>query len=485
MPYQDTRRLRPRDVARGDRNSLFDPEIPGEDRGSILHGRGAPLASDRGSIHGRGGEMATIPTAHGRGSPLVRAPTDRRASLIPDGVEAALPASGVQATLVPLGRGDHVPDDRGTGGRDDFVPADRGREPPPSSIVPVNEPPPVGPPAGTGQPPPPPEDPSKAALLPNPTPTLWNVTGEELVENRMADLFDSGSPVLQAWQEATRRMHARYGGQNSLMANQAAFAGLAEIAFQIASTDAATIARSREFNAAMANQYGLAAQTFRHNAMLSEQNFRQAQIIQREALNAELARTRMQVSAQMAAINADMTIAREGFAHQIEMAGVNFGYAESLMGTEYGLMMGRDTNLADLEARNTLFSQTTQADLNLRNESYLAEQGYQHNLGTMYYGAELQDWRADQDFQRQRTLNYDEYRIRMAGDAASLITNLRIQPGMSDAVVAAGVNDLYGVWNSVGLIGDGYYLNGMSNDDSYPDYFTYPPYQRGRTGGGG
>ncbi len=304
-----------------------------------------------------------------------------------------------------------------------------------------------------------------------PGPTFWQITGEELVENRMADLFDSGNPVLQAWQEKTRRAASRYGGQNSLMQQQAAVAGLAEMAFNIASADAQTIARSREFNAAMANQYGLAQQAFVYNALLSDQNYRQAITIQREQLQTQLAIARMQVGAELAGIRANMTIAREQMDHATDMAWLNHGFALEMMGSEYELMMGRDVLQADLNLRN----QTTLSDQSFTQQWMLNEQGQGFNLQNMFYGAQLAEWQNSQNFRRQRVLNYDQYRVDLALAGANMITNLGIQEGMSSSVINARLSDWFGVMENMGLAGDSFYLNGQSSNGGGYDYFTFPP----------
>lgn len=118
--------------------------------------------------------------------------------------------------------------------------------------------------------------------------TMWDVTPEQTVQGQFEDLYDRDSPIFELARQRAIRQHLASGGQNSAMA-----AGFGEIAamdkaFQIAQADAATYARSAEFNAAMANQYSLAEQRFIHNALLSEQAFDQAKVLQTQRIAAQL-----------------------------------------------------------------------------------------------------------------------------------------------------------------------------------------------------
>ena len=117
--------------------------------------------------------------------------------------------------------------------------------------------------------------------------TMWDVTPEQTVAGQFEDLYDRDSPIFERARQRAIRQHLASGGQNSAMA-----AGFGEVAamdkvFEIAKQDAMTYARSAEFNAAMANQYSLAEQRFIHNALLSEQNFQQAKILQTQRIQAQ------------------------------------------------------------------------------------------------------------------------------------------------------------------------------------------------------
>jgi hypothetical protein len=98
------------------------------------------------------------------------------------------------------------------------------------------------------------------------------------------------------------------------MAQTAAYKGVVDMAFQIASQDAATYARSAEFNASTANQFALSNLQFMQNALLSTQNYQQAQVLQAQQIQGNLQSVSMQVAGQIAAtkISAAATVSAAG-----------------------------------------------------------------------------------------------------------------------------------------------------------------------------
>lgn len=88
---------------------------------------------------------------------------------------------------------------------------------------------------------------------PQPAASLWDVDGDQLVENRMAGLLQRGNPLLErARTQALQQANAR-GIINSTMAGEAATAGMLDAARSIASQDANTFASSGQFNASAKN----------------------------------------------------------------------------------------------------------------------------------------------------------------------------------------------------------------------------------------
>ncbi len=121
----------------------------------------------------------------------------------------------------------------------------------------------------------------------DPEMTPWDVTDEQTVMGQLTKNYDRDSPFFEAARQKGIRAHLASGGQNSAMAG--AFGELAamDTAFKVSFADAATYARSAEFNAAMANQFSLAEQQFVHNAVLSDQNFQQARELQTQRTAAQ------------------------------------------------------------------------------------------------------------------------------------------------------------------------------------------------------
>lgn len=333
--------------------------------------------------------------------------------------------------------------------------------------------------------------------VPNvPGPTFWDVTGDELVEDRLAGLFEAGSPVLEAYQNATERAHLAAGGQNSLMARQAGVAALSQMAFNIASQDAQTIARSREFNAAMSNQFGLAQQTFIYNALLSDQNFRQGMEMQRAQLAAQAniqasaaaAASRAQTSAQ----NHQMAMAREAMQHSLDMANLQHGQALEIMGAEYGLMMDRDTLNADLNLRNqytlneqgfgqqyalndqSFLQQYTLNDQGFRHNSSLQSQANQEQMQRMGYEAQLGEWRNSIDFSRQLALMLPQTQTNLLGMWTEGYTNIAANGGTPEAR-AAFTQDFQNMVGAQSGLSTSFFTNGANPYVTNYAYFPPPP----------
>lgn len=141
-----------------------------------------------------------------------------------------------------------------------------------------------------------------------PQATEWDVTPEQLTQTHFTNIMEKDSPAFDVIREQIKRGHAASGGQNSLMAERSATMAVADVAFQMASQDAATFARSAEFNAAMKNQFGLASQAFMHNALLNEQNFRQGVMMLREQHAATLEQIEADLAARVAQMGAQQAI---------------------------------------------------------------------------------------------------------------------------------------------------------------------------------
>ena len=132
----------------------------------------------------------------------------------------------------------------------------------------------------------------------------WDVTSEQTVAGQFASIMDSDNPAFQVVAEQVRRAAAANGQQNSAMANRGMAMAVAQVGFQIAAQDAATFARSAEFNATMANQFGLAQQEFMNQALLSDQNYSQGLMMLRESHKANVELADQQLRGQLAVVGA-------------------------------------------------------------------------------------------------------------------------------------------------------------------------------------
>lgn len=157
----------------------------------------------------------------------------------------------------------------------------------------------------------------------------WEVTDEQTVQGQMNQIVGnmSSNPVYQSLAASLERAQAAHGGENSLMAETAAYNGVVNLAFQVASADAATYARSAEFNASTANQFNLSNRQFMQQALLSTQNYQQSQVLQQQQIQGNLQSVSMQIAGQLRATeigaNAQVASAQIGAAAQVRSAGIS------------------------------------------------------------------------------------------------------------------------------------------------------------------
>lgn len=256
-----------------------------------------------------------------------------------------------------------------------------------------------------------------------PAPTSWDVTSEQTVAGQFASIMDSDNPVFKIVQEQILRQHAAQGGQNSLMAARSAAMAVADVGFKIAAQDAATFARSAEFNAAMSNQFGLAEQQFLHNAMLSEQNFNQGVLMLRE-----------QHMANLDQINADL-------ASRMRLMGLEANINLQLEGF-------RQTNILqqiDSNFRNNM--ETMQAQFEYNWET--AEQAQGQALERMDRETSNELYRNEAQFSWQQQLNY----LSEVGQNSRMLLNaigqIGSNPNITAAQASAAVQDVLRQYNAV------------------------------------
>jgi len=201
--------------------------------------------------------------------------------------------------------------------------------------------------------------PSFISELPEDKPqaTEWNVDKNQTVQGQFTDIMKSDSPVFKQVREQVVREHAARGGQNSLMAARSAEMAVAEVGFKIASQDAATFARSGEFNAAMKNQFGLAEQQFMHNALLSEQNFKQGVMMLREQQMADLEKINADMKSRLNLMGAQgvIDLNLESAKHMNVLSQMDKAYGQNMESLK--LQQSQALERMDRESSNSLYQE--------------------------------------------------------------------------------------------------------------------------------
>jgi hypothetical protein len=263
----------------------------------------------------------------------------------------------------------------------------------------------------------------------DPTMTPWEVTREQTVAGQLEDLYDRDSPFFEQARQRAIRQSLSGGGQNSAMAG--AFGELAamDTAFKVGFADAATYARSAEFNAAMKNQFSLAEQQFIHNAILSDQSFRQAASLQTQRIAGQFEAIKLDYQGQSAIMDKQL---------------------------------------------DHWFSQ--------------AAQTYEYNLGQMYAQAGLMEGQAGRDFSRTMVLNGMTAMTNFYSNIMGQVMSQANQPGMTPEQSAAAMREgmawanqqfglmqsFWGAWGSGGPASDASWL-GASSNQLAANWWSFPP----------
>lgn len=142
-------------------------------------------------------------------------------------------------------------------------------------------------------------------------PTPWVVTPDQTVAGQYASLMQAGNPAIQAAEQTTLRANAQSGGNNSLMAQNAASLAGSQVALTIATADAQTQAQAGQFNAAAANTFATQQDAFVQNAALSQQNFQQGVAMLKDQTTQSIDQlyAQVQASAATASVNIKTTLA--------------------------------------------------------------------------------------------------------------------------------------------------------------------------------
>lgn len=172
--------------------------------------------------------------------------------------------------------------------------------------------------------------------------TEWTVEDEQTVKGQLDQLYKEGSPFMDIARERAMRQAQAQGGQNSAMA--AGFGEMAALdtAFKVAFEDAKTYAQSAQFNAMMSNQYSLAEQRFNHNALLSDQNYKQAVGLQTQRIAGQLEAIRMDFEGRAGLMDKELGQWFAKAAKQMEYTLQQMAYGAQLDITKLGVAHGYD-----------------------------------------------------------------------------------------------------------------------------------------------
>jgi hypothetical protein len=323
-------------------------------------------------------------------------------------------------------------------------------------------------------------------------PQKWDVTSEQTVQGQMKQLTTNlqSNPVYQSLAEEMKRVNAAAGGGNSLMAESAAYDKVIGLAFNIASSDAATYAKSAEFNATMANQFGLAKNNFVYQALLSDQNYAQSQVLQSNQIKGNLDSMDRQISGQLEStkIAGKAQIKAAQAQAGAMVASANIQADASMKNAELGAKT--QLQLGDQNRQNTLDT------LKISHESRMAEIGYQgdYDMNKLMASGAM-------DFDKQAAFDQDQlvksvtindqigYNNNLTAGMTA-IQQMFMQPGITPEQAARYINTITtmtktdnelllaktnAITASIGTSGTGT-AGGMKFDPSkYADYVTYKP----------
>lgn len=204
-----------------------------------------------------------------------------------------------------------------------------------------------------------------------------DVQGNETVSQQLNQLTSQNSPYIQQ-----HRQQAMAGANARGMANTGLAAALSQraaigAALPIAQQDAATYLQTASEN----------------QRWLNERANNRDQLAASQA-SARGARAAAERQAEIDARNR-LQLQRENLAYQGEQAG---------LGRLHDFGMGQFGLGADL----------TRMDAGYGYDLGRMGAGYEYDLGRMGYGAQIGDWSADRDFQRQRQFQNDQFRYNIA-----------------------------------------------------------------------
>jgi hypothetical protein len=273
--------------------------------------------------------------------------------------------------------------------------------------------------------------------------TDWDVTKEQTVQGQMETLTKdlANNPVYQSIADAMRRSAAAAGGGNSLMAESAAYDKVIGLAFNIATSDAATYAKSAEFNASMKNQFSLANNNFVYQALLSDQNYAQSQVLQSEQIKGNIDSVDRQIAGQLESTKiagkAQVMAAQAQAGGMVASANIQADAStkNAALAAKTQLQMG------ELERRNMLDA----AEISHEGRMQELQYGAESDLGKMAFGATIDkdayQYKADDTFVKQTLLFDRQDTSTDLTNMASRLHDAQMQPGITPAQLARYTQD--------------------------------------------
>lgn len=312
-----------------------------------------------------------------------------------------------------------------------------------------------------------------------PTATNWNVTPEQTVQGQMDQLTKNigTNPVYQSLAAQLTRASAAQGNQNSLMAETAAYNQVVGLAYNVASQDAATYAKSAEFNATMANQFGLAQQQFMHTALLSDQNYKQSQVLQSEQINGNLQSVSMQIAGQIkstsiaasaqraaAGISANASIQNAKLASETSLKEAAMQQQTTLDGLQIGFqnqwMLSEQAQGHQLQQMGQQFVYQGQLQSNISSQNFM-----QGMVGTQYQD-EFNNAMNTKQFGQQMTLNAQADFNANLRQLSQNIAMIGATPGLTAEQQANAISTITNIFKQNQSMSSSFYgssTNGIAN----------------------
>lgn len=285
----------------------------------------------------------------------------------------------------------------------------------------------------------------------NTQPVNWDVTAEQTVQGQMDQLTQnlSGNPIYQSLAASLERAQAAHGGENSLMAETAAYNGVINMAFNIASADAATYARSAEFNASTANQFALSNRQFMQQALLSTQNYQQSQVLQAQQIQGNLQSVSMQIAGQIRAtsIGANAQVASAQIGAAAQRAAAATSAAAAIRGAEIQRQTALDGIQANFQASWALNEQSQAHNLEMSDRT--TDNAIRHDIIM-----------GNQQFGQQLTIQMNADSNANLRQLMGSVAQIGATPGLTGEQQANAINQITQMYHTNASLGSAFYGSG-------------------------